>query len=136
MKQSESIRLLFNNVAPSFSNVIELLVYSCFGKNSEQAKHARKVQIKPDDGVIMSDQDKAQLGQSFSTIAGQFVSLGVPLNTAIEIAHKFVPSAELDEKIMSQIGGGEDGGMDAGLWDMLNAGRGMGPGMNMTQGGI
>lgn len=132
LKQSESIRLLFNNVAPSFSNVIELLVYSCFGKNSEQAKFAREVQIKPDDGVIMSDQDKAQLGQSFTTIAGQFVSLGVPLKTAIDIAHKFVPSAELDDGIMTELGAGDEAeGMDQGLWDMLNAGRGNGPGMNM-----
>ena len=40
LKQSEAIRLLFNTVAPSFKNCIKILVYSCFGLNSEQAKVA------------------------------------------------------------------------------------------------
>ena len=123
LKQSESIRLLFNNVAPSFKNCIELLVYSCFGKNSEQAKYAREVTIKPDDGVILSDMDKAQLGTSFTQIAGQFVAMGVPLANAVEIAHGFVPSAELDRATMEALGGGEAEGIDQDLWAMLNAGR-------------
>lgn len=130
LKQSESIRLLFNNVAPSFKNCIELLVYSCFGKNSEQAKHAKAVKIRPDDGVILSESDKAQLGQAFTTIAGQLVAMGVELSEAVKIAQKFVPSAELDESAMSALGGnGEGSGMDGSLWDMLNAGRGSQLGM-------
>ena len=136
LKQSESIRLLFNNVAPAFKNCIELLVYSCFGKNSEQAKHAKEVTIKPDDGVILSDMDKAQLGTSFTQIAGQFVAMGVPLAKAVEVAHKFVPSAELDEETMQSLGGGgEAEGMDNNLWEMFNAGRDEQP-MQNTIGGI
>jgi len=46
LKQSETIRLLFNNIEPSFRNVIDLLVCSCFGVNSEQAKNANTVHIK------------------------------------------------------------------------------------------
>ena len=48
LKQSETIRLLFNNVSPCYKNCIELLVYSCFGKNSEQAKKAKNVRIAPE----------------------------------------------------------------------------------------
>ena len=126
LKQSESIRLLFNNVAPTFKHCIELLVASCFGKNSEQFKHAKEVQIKPDDGVILSEMDKAQLGQSFSQIAGSFVAMGVPLSTAVDVAHKCVPGIDLDEQTMNALGGdGEAEGLDGNLWDMLNAGRGM-----------
>lgn len=123
LKQSETIRLLFNNVAPAFQNCIELLVYSCFGKNSEQAKHASEVRIKADDGVILSDQDKAQLGQSFTQIAAQFVGMGAPLKTAIEVAHKFVPSAELDYDLMNQLEdmGGAD--MDPDSWEAMQQGR-------------
>lgn len=123
LKQSETIRLLFNNVAPAFQNCIELLVYSCFGKNSEQAKHASEVRIKADDGVILSDQDKAQLGQSFTQIAAQFVGMGAPLKTAIEVAHKFVPSAELDDELMKKLEdmGGAD--MDPDSWEAMQQGR-------------
>ena len=125
LKQSETIRLLFNNVAPAFKNCIELLVYSCFGKNSPQAKYARHVEISPDDGVILSEQDKAQLGQSFTTILGGLVSVGVPLKTAADMAHKFVPSAELDQETMANLGGdGEAEGMDEDLWNQFNEGRG------------
>lgn len=123
LKQSEAIRLLFNNVAPSFKNCIELLVYSCFGINSEQAKHAREVTVKADNGVILSDQDNAQLGQAFSTIAGQLVSVGMPLESAIKMAQKFVPSAELDEETMGRLFAGESAGMDESMWEQLNAGR-------------
>ena len=129
LKQSEMIRLLFNNVAPSFKNCIELLVCSCFGANSEQAKHASKVQIKPDNGFVLSETDKAQLGNSFTQMAGQFVAMGVPLSTAIKVAQKFVPSAEIDEETMDALTGGEAEGMDDNLWAQINAGREMNPGM-------
>ena len=123
LKQSEAIRLLFNNVAPAFKNCIELLVYSCFGKNSEQARHAREVTIAPDNGVILSDQDKAQLGQSFTAIAGQLNGMGLPLKTAITLAQKFVPSAEIGEDTMNEITAGESEGIDEESWDIFNAGR-------------
>lgn len=125
LKQSETIRLLFNNVAPAFKNCIELLVYSCFGKNSEQGKHAKEVSIKPDDGVILSDQDKAQLGTSFTQIAAGLVGIGAPIKTAIDVASKFVPSAEIDEETMEALTGGENEGMDDEMWNTMQQGREM-----------
>ena len=126
LKQSEMIRLLFNTVAPSFKNCTKLLVYSCFGLNSEQAKLADNVRIKADNGFVLSDNDKAQLGQTFSSMAGQFVAMGIPLSTAIKVAQKFVPSADLDEDTMNELTAGESEGMDAAMWETMNAGRSMG----------
>lgn len=122
LKQSEVIRILFNNVAPSFKNCIEMLVYSCFGKNSEQAKYARNVEIAPDNATILSDLEKAQLGQSFAGIAGSMVALGVPVDTAVEVAHSFVPSAELTPDIVSKLGGENDDGQgyDDDLVNQIN----------------
>ena len=128
LKQSEMIRLLFNNVAPAFKNCIELLVYSCFGVDSEQAKHARKVQIKADNGFVLSETDKAQLGQSFTGISGQLVAMGVPLSTAVKVAQKFVPSAEIDEDTMNALSAGEAEGIDEQMWETMNAGRDMNQG--------
>ena len=125
LKQSEMIRLLFNNVAPAFKNCIELLVCSCFGANSEQAKLAKKVRIKADNGFVLSEMDKAQLGNSFTQMAGQFVAMGVPLSTAIKVAQKFVPSAEIDEDTMASLTAGEAEGIDESLWQSMNAGREM-----------
>jgi hypothetical protein len=123
LKQSEAIRLLFNNVAPSFQNCIEFLVYSCFGKNSEQAKYAREVKIAADNGVILSDMEKAQLGSSFTQIIGGLVSVGVPLKNAADIASKFVPSAELNEENMASFEqSGESQGLDSDLWNQINGG--------------
>ena len=125
LKQSEMIRLLFNNVAPAFKNCIELLVCSCFGANSEQAALAKKVKIKPDNGFVLSETDKASLGQAFSAMTGQFVAMGVPLTEAIKVAQKFVPSAEIDEETMNALGAGEAAGMDEQMWDAMNQGRDM-----------
>ena len=125
LKQSEMIRLLFNNVKDSFKNCMELLVYSCFGIDSEQAKHARKVQIKADSGFVLSEMDKAQLGNSFSQMAGQFVAMGVPLDKAVKIAQKFIPSAEIDEETMKAFEDVDAQGIDEGMMEQLNAGRDM-----------
>jgi hypothetical protein len=125
LKQSEMIRLLFNNVAPAFKNCIELLVCSCFGANSEQAALAKKVRIKADNGFVLSETDKAQLGQAFTAMAGQFVAMGVPLTEAIKVAQKFVPSAEIDEDTMNALGAGEAEGMDEQMWESMNQGRDM-----------
>ena len=131
LKQSEMIRLLFNNVAPAFKNCIELLVCSCFGANSEQAKLAKKVRIKADNGFVLSETDKAQLGQAFTAMAGQFVAMGVPLSTAIKVAQKFVPSAEIDKDTMNSLTAGEAEGMDENMWESMNAGREMTGGQPM-----
>ena len=130
LKQSEMIRLLFNNVAPSFKNCIELLVCSCFGADSPQAALAKKVRIKPDNGFVLSEMDKAQLGQAFTTIAGQLSAIGAPLKTAVNLAKSFVPSAEIDEELMNELTAGETEGMDENLWQSINAGRDMDQGMN------
>jgi len=122
LKQSEMIRLLFNTVAPSFKNCIQLLVYSCFGLNSEQARLADKVKIKADNGFVLSEMDKAQLGQTFTAIAGQQVAMGVPLSTAFKFAQKFVPSADIDDDMMSELTAGEVEGMDEGMWNQMQAG--------------
>lgn len=122
LKQSESIRLLFNNVAPSFKNCIEMLVYSCFGKNSEQAKYARDVEMSADNGTVLSDLDKAQLGQSFSGIFGTMVSAGTPIKPSIEIARLFVPSVELSQEILASIDSDseEENGVDENLMNHIN----------------
>jgi len=125
LKQSEMIRLLFNTVSPSFKNCIKLLVWSCFGKTSEQATLAEKVKIKADNGYVLSEQDKAQLGQTFTGIAGQLVAMGVPLDTAVKTAHKFIPSADLDEETMQELSMGDTEGMDDQMWEQMNQGREM-----------
>lgn len=129
LKQSEMIRLLFNTVAPAFKNCIELLVCSCFGADSEQAKKACNVKIKADNGFVLSEVEKSQLGQAFSSMAGQFTAMGIPLTTAVKIAQKFVPSAEIDDETMEALGAGESEGMDEQMWESMNAGRDMDNGM-------
>ena len=126
LKQSEMARLLFNNVAPAFKNCIKLLVADCFGRNSEQYQYADEVEIKADDGVVMSDQEKAQIGQSLAQIAGSFVAMGSPLGTALKAADKLVKDGELDQETIDELEEGSDGqGMDDEMWEQMNGGRDM-----------
>ena len=99
------------------------MVYSCFGKSSEQAKYARSVTIKPDDGVILSAQDKATLGLQFSQIAAQLTGIGLPVEAAVNIARSCVPSVEIDEKLLQSFTDGEAENIDSDLWQLFNAGR-------------
>ena len=125
LKQSEMIRLLFNNVAPAFKNCIELLVCSCFGANSEQAALAKKVRIKADNGFVLSEMDKAQLFSTFVQSAGQLVAMGAPLSIAMKTSQKAIPSVEIDEDTMNELGAGEAAGMDEQMWNAMNQGRDM-----------
>lgn len=128
LKQSETIRLLFNNVAPAFKSCIKLLVADCFGRNSEQFQHADEVRIKADDGVVMSDQEKAQMGQGLAQIAGQFVAMGTPLQTALKAADKLIKDGELDEKMLEELAAGDAEGMDEEMWQQMGGGRDMNQG--------
>ena len=126
LKQSEMARLLFNNVAPAFKNCVKILVADCFGRNSEQYKYADEVQIKADDGVVMSDQEKAQIGQSLAQIAGSFVAMGAPLGTALKAADKLTKDGELDQETIDELEEGSDAnGMDEEMWEQMNGGRDM-----------
>lgn len=122
LKQSEMIRLLFNTTSPAFAPCTELLVYSCFGLDSEQAKHAKEVKLKADNGVVLSDTEKAQIGGSFAQILATLSQLGLPLDSSLKIAKSFAPSAEIDENLLTNLGG-ESEGMDSELWNLINAGR-------------
>ena len=128
LKQSETIRLIFNNVAPAFKSCIKLLVADCFGRNSEQFQHADEVRIKADDGVVMSDQEKAQMGQGLAQIAGQFVAMGTPLQTALKAADKLIKDGELDEKMLEELAAGDAEGMDEEMWQQMGGGRDMNQG--------
>ena len=123
LKQSETVRLIFNNVAPAFKPLIKVLVADCFGRNSEQFLHADEVRIKADDGVVMSDQEKAQMGQATAQIAGQFVAMGVPLQTSLKAADKLIKDGELDEKLMAEIAEGDGEGMDEEMYQQMTGGR-------------
>lgn len=126
LKQSEMARLLFNNVAPAFKNCIKILVADCFGRNSEQYKYADEVEIKADDGVVMTDQEKAQIGQSLAQIAGSFVAMGAPLGTSLKAADKLVKDGELDQETIDELEEGSDAnGMDEEMWEQMNGGRDM-----------
>ena len=123
LKQSEMIRLLFNNVAPSFKNCIELLVYSCFGVDSEQARLAKTVKIKADSGYVLSDMDKSTLGNNFSQILEKLCACGIPLDKALSMSKDFIPSAKIDSELIESITAGESEGLSADLWEQLTAGR-------------
>ena len=126
LKQSEMARLLFNNVAPSFKSCVKILVADCFGRNSEQYMYADEVQIKADDGVVMSDQEKAQIGQSLAQIAGSFVAMGAPIGTALKAADKLTKDGELDQETIDELEEGSDNqGMDDEMWEQMNGGREM-----------
>ena len=68
---------------------------------------------------------KSAKQMAFTTIIGQMVSVGVPMGTAVSVAQKFVPSADLDQKTLEQLSSGSDEaeGMDQGLWDSFNQNR-------------
>lgn len=120
LKQSEMIRLLFNNIAPSFAPCIQILTALCFGVDSEESKNSKSIRIAFDSGVVLSDVDKMTMGVQFSQGVQYLISAGFDLQSAVNIMKSFsgktLDSVNLDDLLKAD-------SIDTELWDSLQQNR-------------
>jgi hypothetical protein len=103
LKQSETLKAIGNNIIPQTQDLVKLMVYSCFGLDSEQAKRADKLRLSFDSPTIMTDQQKAETGEKFFAMVTNGVTAGMPIDMAVGIAHEFVPSADIPQEYLDRL---------------------------------
>ena len=103
LKQSETIKLYETELKYNLRNVIEIIVISCFGPNSPQAKKAGTVNIDFSAPVVLSDEKKADAGLKFTQGVAQLVTAGMPLDMAIQNMRQFFPMYEISDEDLDRL---------------------------------
>jgi hypothetical protein len=97
LKEAGVIQKVGNNIIPQLQNLVKILVYSTFGPDSEQAKKADTLRISFDSPTVITDTENSDLGTKFFGMLTNGVNAGLPIDMAVSIASKFVPSLEIDK---------------------------------------
>jgi hypothetical protein len=102
-KQSETIRSIGNAVIPCLQPVVRLLVYSCFGLDSEQAKYASSVRISFDSPEIITNDSRGMMFEKFTSGINLLNTAGVNVHDAFVVARKFMPEIEIPDEVMNAL---------------------------------
>ena len=100
LKQSESIKIIENSLKDSLKNSIEMLAIDCFGLSSPQA--LVKFDIDFSEAVVISEQDKGDLGFKAMQFISTAVQSGMKLDMAIKLSKQFF-DYEIDKDDMDAI---------------------------------
>jgi len=103
MKQANTVQNIGNKLIPQLQPIVKMLVCSCFGPDSEQAKMADMVRIDFDTPVVLTNQQRNEAGTTFSAVLSAGITAGLQPADAIDIAHKFTPDIELPDGLMDRL---------------------------------
>ncbi len=103
IKQAGSIQKIANKIIPQLQPLVEILVYSCFGPDSEQAKLADKVRVDFDSPVVLTNKERNEAGTTFSTVVDSMIGAGLQPGDALEMAKAFIPDIELPQDVLDKL---------------------------------
>jgi len=117
LKQAESVTAVGNQVKLQVKDFIRVMVYSCFGPDSEQAKKADNVRLDFDSPVILTNEQRNQAGATFSTVFTAMIGGGLQPGDAIELSKAFIPDIELPQDIINKLAEIADMGLNDEVGD-------------------
>lgn len=103
LKQSETIKNINNSIQPSLQPIVKILVYSCFGKDSDQAKISDRVRLSFESPTVITNEEKGKLLEKFSNGVNMITQSGADLADAITIAKCFIPEMNIPEDVMERL---------------------------------
>jgi hypothetical protein len=102
MMQSEVTKRIANIVAPQLKNITRLLVISCFGPDSAQAKNLGKIKINFNPPQMITNEERADMGTAFvNALKILAVDVGLPGKSAIALAQSLMPGAEVPAEVLT-----------------------------------
>lgn len=103
IKQSETIKNVNNSILPSVQPLVKILVYSCFGKDSDQAKVCDKVRLSFESPTVITNEEKGKLLEKFSNAINMITQSGAALSDSVKIAKCFIPEMNIPEDVMKRL---------------------------------
>jgi hypothetical protein len=103
LKQAETITKIGNKIIPQLQPVVKMIVYSCFGYDSEQGKRADKVRLCFDSPTVLTNEERNQAGSTYAAVLTAEIGSGAQIGDAHEIAKAFVPDIQLPQNILDRM---------------------------------
>lgn len=103
IKQSETIKNINNSLLPSLGPIVRMLVYGCFGRNSEQARYCDRIRLSFDTPEVVTSEEKGKLLDKFSAAVNMFKTAGATLTDSIALAKCFIPDMKFPEDLLNSI---------------------------------
>jgi len=124
LKQTETIKKSAATAADQLQPIVRMLVFSCFGYDSPQAKKVDKVRIKFDTPVIPTTAENNETMTASVNFLNGMIQAGFQLGDAVEALRIFNPRFELSKETLARIATVDDTkkkveetGQKAGLFD-------------------
>lgn len=103
VKDAGAIQEIANRIIPQLNDLNKILVYSCFGPDSPQAKLADAIRIDFDSPVVLTNEERNQAAVSFSGVVTAMSGAGLDIGRSIEIAKSFIPDIELPQDLIDEL---------------------------------
>ena len=103
LKQAEEIQTLARTVANQLDNITKILVFSCFGPDSPEAKAFDEVKISFENPVVLSDEARSNMGVKFANIYAQIWNTGVDAETAFKLAKVFISGIDFPDELTKKL---------------------------------
>ena len=127
LKEAAQTKRQGNGMSEQSRNAVMMLVYSCFGVDSPQAKTADKVRLTFEQPTIPTMEENVT---AMTGAAATLVSLrdaGIGLEDGIEFVREFLPNVNLSEEFLKRMKSFDsDGGQDLEGGTMDHAPKGLG----------
>lgn len=103
LKQTETLKRSADQAALQLKPLVRMLVYSCFGYDSPQAKMADKFRISFDLPVIPTADEMSTEATASVNMLNGLIQAGFQLEDACTMVSKFIPRFELTEEIRGRV---------------------------------
>lgn len=112
LKQAETIKLSGNQFCLQIQNVIQFLVYSKWGYDSEQGRKAKLVRLSLDAPIVATNQENMESLTAAGNFITQATQAGFQLGDAVEMTRKFIPKFKPDKAMTARISAFDDAEQD------------------------
>jgi len=103
LKQSETIKNISNAVVPSMKPIVKMLVYACFGRDSEQARYADTFDLSFESPSMITNEERGKLLEKFSMAVNAFNKAGATISDAVKMATVFMPEMKMPTDVMERL---------------------------------
>jgi len=98
LKQSEAFKHISNIFVKQVQPLIYLMGLDFFGKGMEEK--VKTLELSLDSNTILTNDQKATLGNNFFSMIQIGAGAGMPVDTAAKVARKFISGIEIDDDVI------------------------------------
>lgn len=99
LKQAETVGAFGQELAYQLKPIVKVLILSCFGPDSEEARKCDEVSIAFDSPTVVTNEEKISSLTAFASAVAQFYSTGMSAKDSVEMSRAFI-DMEIPQELM------------------------------------